>query len=171
MIRAVIVSLLALTVSATTTASNLTETSIRLEVYRSLYSTQAPDGVLPKVFVFSRDGKCVGVFTPEDTPTNGLWAAVENALERNETRCSLTHSAEFPGASESATRKVNQAKITLVLMREDFCMACGPYRDELVSGLPTRSSIAAEVVKLALPESRHEPEDRKDSCPTCASDD
>lgn len=132
-------------------AERLTEADIRLEVYRALYVDQGPRGVLPKVFVFASDGRCVGVLTPPETAAAGLWPAVDAALAAGVEACAIRRSAEFPGSQDHDADKPLRERVILVTMREDFCQSCADFRQALTGGLESRPAIDASIYTVILP--------------------
>jgi len=149
MVAALIFSIALAAVPAS--VSSVSESSVSVEEYEALYDKQRSPGEFPKAFIFSKDGRCVGVLAGSSTPAAALWDGVEAALDASATVCDVVPSAESPDAQLENAVGTGRPRVLLVTIREDFCRACAEYRSALVQGHEARQSIDVEVVSVSLP--------------------
>ena len=146
------------------------ESSIRLEVYRAMYAGHGPRGVLPKAFVFGKDGTCVGLLTKPGVDAGDLWSAIDESIAANRKACELTYSSEFPDQSTQPRRaRVENARVVLVVIREDFCVACEEYTQALRQGSASRPTVDVAIYRVELPQD--DPASPGEQCPTCSKND
>lgn len=113
--------------------NGIQRSDITVPVYEGLYEKQGPSKSVPKMFVFSSKGECVGVTTTDQTPVTELRSFIDQSLEADNRRCEIVASDTF-GVTEVGPSSVrDKPSLLLVVFNVDFCTGCDLYKRELAA--------------------------------------
>lgn len=112
---------------------NVTNGKISYDTYQAVYEHQGNSKDFPKLLVFSREGKCIGVTDGNTLNAEKITDFITDSLRRNSKACEAVQATKF-GVSklgkDSGTGKPEV--ILLVIDNFPFCTACNEFKQTLL---------------------------------------